>query len=136
MKLILCLFAVLFLAGCATDKSYPLGNSGHSTAESKVILIPMEGFNVEEVDEIAGRIERFHKLHVRTYTTMGKNPQMFNSEKGQYLTEEIAKAAWTVLQSNGDADYRRAIIVITRDDINTRDFRMRYVFSSHFNQPI
>lgn len=134
MKLIWCLLAVLCLAGCATGGRIPLGNSIHSTVDAKVVLIPMEGFNVEEVDEIAGSIEMRQKLYVRTYTTMGKNTEMFDAEKGQFISEEIAKVAWEVLQNNGDANSGKAIIVLTKNDINSRDSRMRYVFSSHFSQ--
>ena len=132
MKYVLYIFSLLALAGCSTDERIPLGNTTHSVAPSKVVLIPLDGFDLRDVNEIADYIEKQHKVHVSTYTHMGKNPAMFNAEKQQYLSEEIAQAAWRVLHDNGDADLSKAVIVLTRDDINTGDFRFRYFFSNHF----
>lgn len=140
MKILLAFLAILMLAGCAgqqtpqTPEKVPLGNTGFSTEEAKVILIPMEGINAQEVDRLASYIEARHKVRVRTYTTLGKNAGMYNGDKQQFVAEMIADAAWDALRGQGDANLDKAVIVLTKDDINTSDFRLRYVFSSHFDK--
>ncbi len=140
MKILLSILASLMLAGCASTQTteitqkVPLGNTGFDTEKAKVILIPMEGVSVQEVDLLASYIEARHKVRVRTYTTLGKNARMYNSDKQQFVAEEIAGAAGQALRDNGDANLDKAVIVLAKDDINTGDFRLRYVFSSHFDK--
>lgn len=134
MKILLLCLVILTLSGCAGSQKVPLGNAGFSTEDAKVILIPMEGFSVREVDALANYIETKHGVRVRIYTTMGKSRQMYDGERHQFVAEEIAATAWQVLRENGDANLDKAIIVLTKDDINTKDFRLRYVFSAHFRK--
>jgi len=96
--------------------------------------MPMADFDSGTLSEIALEIEEQHKFSVSTYTAMGVNGQIYDMEHKQYVTNEIARATHKVLSDHGISFCEKSVIVLTNKDLNNADFRLRYVFSSHFDR--
>lgn len=126
-------FLVCLMSGCSSFSQVELGNSFHDKSDSKVVLMPVGDFPSRPLAIIAASLEEKHGFSVSTFTNMGVDGSMYNTARRQYVTNEIARGAGKILVSNGHQFCDKAVIVLTNKDINTADFRLRYVFSSHFH---
>jgi predicted Zn-dependent protease len=131
------LLLIFFLASCVNTSKFPkveLGNSNHDKQNSELILIPMEDFNAGLLASIAETLEAKHKFQISAFTAMGVSENMFDQEHKQYKTNEIARTTRDILSNNGISFCDKAVIVLTNIDINDSSFRLRYLFSSHYDR--
>lgn len=131
----LCLVLFIWLvSGCSSFKEVELGNQRHNSKESRVILIPMEDFDTGALERVARQIEEKHQFSVAAFTAMGASLQAYDIDKRQYVANEIARLATRELLNHGIRICEKTVIVLTNNDINDSAFRLRYVFSSHYDQ--
>lgn len=135
MKILIMTYLLLFLTGCGSAyEKVELGNNMHNKSEIKVILVPMQDFNLKILSKLVLDLEKYHNFNVTSYTTMGANKNMYNKERKQFISNEIAREALYVLKRNGLLPCSKTVVVLTNKDINTSDFTLRYNFSTHFDK--
>ena len=57
---------------------------------------------------------------------------MFDTQRRQYLANEIAKHAYEVIQRLRQPNEHPFILVLTHHDLNARESDLRFLFASHF----
>ncbi len=129
----LCALLLFLLSGCASQSitEYKLGNLNYSNEPVGLYLIPVFGADSSIVADLEKRLQKQHGLRVVTTTYMGLDAQHFDIGHQQFIAEEIAKTANVVL-SRLRNNLKTPAIVIIPGDMNSNEFRLRFLFSMHF----
>jgi predicted Zn-dependent protease len=130
-SLILTLLSTVLFA-CASSDRVELGNQGYAADPIRIYLMPMEGIAPAYATFIAREIESRHKLKTKATTELGRQSSMFDTQRRQQITNEIAKHAHDVIQRIKQPHEHPFVIVLTQQDVNARESDLRFLFASHF----
>jgi predicted Zn-dependent protease len=118
------------LSGCA-NKTGDQSNKIPS-GPVDVWLIPMEGVAAEYVSSVQDRLTRETGLTVRATVEAGKSPDMYNTASRQIVSEKIVEAYKDMPERLKPSTPKTAYIILTADDLNQEDRKLRFVFMTTF----
>lgn len=134
MRWMIFAFAVV-VAGCNSQQqkvAVPLGNQNYSAEPVGVYLVPVWGVDKKVLQYLESTLARQHKVRVKRTTFMGLDEHHFDNKHKQFVGEEIVKSSFEIARSLRKSGKKTPILVIIPGDMNSQEFRFRYLFSQHF----
>lgn len=133
MRTLSCLLLII-LIGCASQPTneFKLGNQGYSNEPVGIYLIPAFGADSSIVADLEKRLQEQHGVRVKATTEMGLDAHHFDKEHQQFIADKIAGSAVVILNKLLPFYAQTPAIVIIPGDMNSEEFRLRYLFSKHF----
>lgn len=125
----------LLLSGCGTEPqkySNTLGNQNYSNEPVGIYIVPVWGADQEIIRYLENTLSKQHKVRVVVTTDMGLDEKHFDRERQQFVGEELHLSATEIAKSLRSRPDTPPIIVVIPGDLNSKDFRFRFVFSQHF----
>jgi len=92
----------------------------------------MEGVAAEYVSSVQDRLTRETGLTVRATVEAGKSPDMYNTASRQIVSEKIVEAYKDMPERLKPSTPKTAYIILTADDLNQEDRKLRFVFMTTF----
>ncbi|MGI9289708.1 MAG: hypothetical protein ACR2QG_00365 [Gammaproteobacteria bacterium] len=99
-----------------------------------ILLVQMQDFDKSETDSLVNYLKMQHGLDVKWIGPLDFQPVMYVPARDQYLAGELARVAMNVVRNKGVDAQSTTVIVLTHKDINSREFRLRYLMAAHFEE--
>ncbi len=132
---VLALLVAGSLIGCATTPpttSLSVHPANAADRPVNVWLIPLEGFPENVTRKLESQFAAELGLRVRSTVHAGRTPKMFGPS-GQMIAERVRSELLVPVQRLYDVTPKTAFIVLTKDDLNSKDAGTRFVFARHFH---
>jgi len=139
VKQYISIIILIILSSCGaelTKELTPLGNKSYSNEPVGIYIVPVWGVDKQVISYLENKLSQQHKVRVKVTTDMGLDKMHFDEKHQQYVGETIHQSVTKIADSLRQQNKNTPFIVILNEDINSSEFRYRFLFSQHFSDKI